>query len=171
VVPRGNVGEIMLRGQGVVRGYWRKPEETREHFSGDGWFATGDAGYMDEDGFLFFVERIKDLIIASGYNVAPAEVEGYLYHHPAVQEATVVGVPDDYRGETVKAFVVLKEGARGRVTEEDIIAFGREKMAAYKAPKIVEFIDEIPKNLAGKALRRVLREREEERMRGVREGR
>jgi len=163
VVPRGTVGEIILRGEGVAKGYWKKPEETREQFLGDGWFASGDAGYMDEDGFLFFVERIKDLIIASGYNVAPAEVEGYLYHHPGVREAAVIGVPDEYRGETVKAFVVLKEDARGKVGEEDIIAFGREKMAAYKAPKIVEFIDEIPKNLAGKALRRVLREREKER--------
>jgi long-chain acyl-CoA synthetase len=162
VVPRGTVGEIVLRGEGVAKGYWKKPEETREQFLGDGWWASGDAGYMDENGFLFFVERIKDLIIASGYNVAPAEVEGYLYHHPAVQEAAVVGVPDEYRGETIKAFIVLKQEARGKVTEEDIIAFGREKMAAYKAPKIVEFIDEIPKNLAGKALRRVLREREEE---------
>lgn len=162
VVPRGTVGEIILRGEGVAKGYWKKPEETREQFLGDGWWASGDAGYMDEDGFLFFVERIKDLIIASGYNIAPAEVEGYLYHHPAVQEATVVGVPDEYRGETIKAFIVLKQEARGKVSEEDIIAFGREKMAAYKAPKVVEFIDEIPKNLAGKALRRVLREREEE---------
>jgi long-chain acyl-CoA synthetase len=163
VVPRGTVGEILLRGEGVAKGYWRKPEETRKQFPGDGWFATGDAGTMDENGFLFFVERIKDLIIASGYNVAPAEVEGYLYHHPAVQEAAVVGVPDEYRGETVKAFIVLKEEARGKVTEDDIIAFGREKMAAYKAPRIVEFVDGIPKNLTGKVLRRLLREREKER--------
>jgi long-chain acyl-CoA synthetase len=162
VVPRGTVGEIILRGEGVAKGYWKKPEETRKQFLADGWWASGDAGYMDEDGFLFFVERIKDLIIASGYNIAPAEVEGYLYHHPAVQEAAVVGIPHEYRGETVKAFIVLKEEARGKVTKEDIIAFGREKMAAYKAPTIVEFIDEIPKNLTGKVLRRVLREREKE---------
>jgi long-chain acyl-CoA synthetase len=160
VVPRGTVGEILLRGEGVAKGYWKKPEETRKQFPGEGWFATGDAGYMDENGFLFFVERIKDLIVASGYNIAPAEVEGYLYHHPAVQEAAVVGVPDEYRGETVKAFIVLKEEARGKVTEDDVIAFGREKMAAYKAPRIVEFVDEIPKNLTGKVLRRLLRERE-----------
>jgi long-chain acyl-CoA synthetase len=163
VVPRGTVGEILLRGEGVAKGYWKKPEETRKQFPGEGWFATGDAGYMDENGFLFFVERIKDLIVASGYNIAPAEVEGYLYHHPAVQEAAVVGVPDEYRGETVKAFIVLKEEARGKVTEDDVIAFGREKMAAYKAPRIVEFVDEIPKNLTGKVLRRLLREREKER--------
>ena len=121
VVPRGTVGEILLRGEGVAKGYWRKPEETRRQFLADGWFASGDAGYMDEEGFLFFVERIKDLIIASGYNIAPAEVEGDLYHHPAVQEVAVIGVPDAYRGETVKAFVVLKQEARGKVTEEDII--------------------------------------------------
>jgi long-chain acyl-CoA synthetase len=162
VVPRGTVGEILLRGEGVAKGYWKKPEETSKQFLPDGWFATGDAGYMDEGGFLFFVERIKDLIIASGYNIAPAEVEGYLYHHPAVQEVAVIGVPDAYRGETVKAFVVLRQEVLGKVREVDIIAFGREKMAAYKAPKIVEFIDEIPKNLSGKALRRVLREREKE---------
>ena len=162
MVPRGTVGEIVLRGEGVVKGYWKKPEETRKQFLEDGWWASGDAGYMDENGFLFFVERIKDLIIASGYNIAPAEVEGYLYHHPAVQEAAVVGIPDEYRGETVKAFIVLKPEAQGRVTEEEIVAFGKEKMAAYKAPKIVEFIDDIPKNLTGKVLRRVLREREEE---------
>lgn len=159
VVPRGVTGEILLRGDGIVRGYWKKPEETKKSFLEGGWWATGDAGYMDDDGFLYFVERIKDLIIASGYNIAPAEVENYLYQHPAVQEAAVVGVHDEYRGETVKAYVVLKEIARGDVTEDDILAFGKEKMAAYKAPKLVEFIDELPKNLTGKVLRRVLRER------------
>lgn len=160
VVPRGTVGEFQLRGEGIVRGYWKKPEETKQCFLKDGWWATGDAGYMDEDGFLFFVERIKDLIVASGYNIAPAEVENYLYQHPAVQEAAVVGISDDYRGETVKAFVVLRKDARETVTEADLVAFGKEKMAAYKAPKIVEFIDELPKNLTGKVLRRVLRERD-----------
>jgi len=160
IVPRGTTGEFMLRGEGIVQGYWKKPDETKACFLEDGWWATGDAGYMDEDGFLFFVERIKDLIVASGYNIAPAEVENYLYQHPAVQEVSVVGVGDAYRGETVKAFVVLKEEAKGTVTEADIIAFGKEKMAAYKAPKQVEFIDELPKNITGKVLRRALRQRE-----------
>ena len=160
IVPRGTTGEFMLRGEGIVQGYWKKPDETKACFLEDGWWATGDAGYMDEDGFLFFVERIKDLIVASGYNIAPAEVENYLYQHSAVQEVSVVGVGDEYRGETVKAFVVLKEEAKGTVTEADIIAFGKEKMAAYKAPKKVEFIDELPKNITGKVLRRVLRQRE-----------
>ena len=162
IVPRGTVGEIQLRGEGIVQGYWKKPEETAKCFLDGGWWATGDAGYMDEDGFLFFVERIKDLIVASGYNIAPAEVENYLYQHPAVQEVAVVGVGDEYRGETVKAFVVLRKEAEGTVTEADLIAFGKEGMAAYKAPKIVEFIDELPKNLTGKVLRRVLRERDAE---------
>lgn len=160
IVPRGVQGEFMLRGEGIVKGYWQNDEETAKHFTEDGWWHSGDAGYMDEDGFLFFVERIKDLIVASGYNIAPAEVENYLYQHPAVQEAAVIGVPDSYRGETVKAFVVLKENSKGAVTEDEIITFGKEKMAAYKAPKVVEFIDELPKNLTGKVLRRVLRERE-----------
>ena len=160
IVPRGTTGEFILRGDGIVGGYWKKPEETAKCFLEDGWWATGDAGYMDEDGFLFFVERIKDLIVASGYNIAPAEVENYLYQHPGIQETAVVGVPDAYRGETVKAFVVLKEEAKGQVTEQDILAFAKEKMAAYKAPKIVEFIDELPKNLTGKVLRRILRERD-----------
>jgi long-chain acyl-CoA synthetase len=162
IVPRGTVGEFVLRGEGIVQGYWKKPDETKACFLEDGWWATGDAGYMDEDGFLFFVERIKDLIVASGYNIAPAEVENYLYQHPAVQEVSVVGVVDQYRGETVKAFVVLRQEAKGTVTEADIIAFGKEKMAAYKAPKQVEFIDELPKNITGKVLRRVLRERKVE---------
>ncbi len=160
VVPRGTVGEFQLRGDGIVRGYWKKPEETKKCFLPDGWWATGDAGYMDEDGFLFFVERIKDLIVASGYNIAPAEVENYLYQHPAVQEVAVVGVRDDYRGETVKAYVVLREEAKGTVSEEELIAWGKEQMAAYKAPKQVAFIDELPKNLTGKVLRRLLRERD-----------
>lgn len=160
IVPRGTVGEFILRGKGIARGYWKKPDETKKYFLKDGWWATGDAGYMDENGFLFFVERIKDLIVASGYNIAPAEVENYLYQHPAVQEVAVVGVSDGYRGETVKAFVVLREDDKGKVSEQDIIAFGREKMAAYKAPRQVEFIDELPKNLTGKVLRRVLREKD-----------
>ncbi len=161
IVPRGTIGEYVLRGDGIVQGYLKKPDETRACFLEDGWWATGDAGYMNEDGFCFFVERIKDLIVASGYNIAPAEVENYLYKHPAIQEVAVIGIPDDYRGETVKAFVVLKEEEKGKVTEDDIIAFGKEAMASYKTPKLVEFIDAIPKNPSGKTLRRLLREKED----------
>lgn len=160
IVPRNTQGEFMLRGEGLVKGYWKNQEDTDRQFTTDGWWHSGDAGYMDEDGFLFFVERIKDLIVASGYNIAPAEVENYLYQHPAVKEAAVIGVPDAYRGETVKAYVVLKPDQK--VTEHDILAFCKEKMAAYKAPKLVEFIDELPKNLTGKVLRRVLRQRHAE---------
>ena len=159
IVPRGEVGEFVLKGPGIARGYWKKPDETEEQFTDDGWWYSGDMGYMDNDGFVYFTERKKDLIIASGYNIAPAEVENYLYNHPAVKEAGVVGIPDEYRGETVKAFIVLKDEYKGTVTEEDIITFAKEKMAAYKAPKLVEFIDEIPKTMTGKVLRRVLRDR------------
>ena len=158
IVPRGTTGEFVLKGPGIAKGYWKKPEETKKQFTEDGWWHSGDMGYMDDDDFIYFVDRIKDLIIASGYNIAPVEVENYIYEHPAVEEVGVVGVPDEYRGETVKAFIVLKEEYKGKVTEGEIIQFCKDKMAAYKAPKIVEFLDEIPKTMTGKALRRVLRE-------------
>lgn len=158
IVPRGKEGEFVHRGPGVAKGYWKKPEDTKKQFKEDGWWHSGDAGYMDDDGFVYFVERIKDLIIASGYNIAPVEVENYIYEHPAVEEVGVVGVSDEYRGETVKAYIILKEDYKGKVTEDEIIQFCRDKMAVYKAPKIVKFVDEIPKTLTGKVLRRVLRE-------------
>lgn len=158
VVPRGTVGEMMLKGEGVVRGYWNKPDKTSEEFTEDGWWHSGDAAYMDDEGWVYFVERIKDLIIASGYNIAPVEVENYIYKHPSVQEVSVVGVMDEYRGETVKAVIVLKADYAGKVTEDEIIQFCREKMAVYKAPKIVEFVNELPKTATGKILRRILRE-------------
>ena len=158
IVPRGTVGEMMFRGVGVVQGYWNKPDKTKEEFTEDGWWHSGDAGYMDEEGFVYFVERIKDLIIASGYNIAPVEVENYIYKHPAVQEVSVVGVMDEYRGETVKAVIVLKPDYAGQVTEKEIIDFCREKMAVYKAPKIVEFVPDLPKTATGKVLRRLLRD-------------
>ncbi|MEW6275807.1 MAG: long-chain fatty acid--CoA ligase [Bacillota bacterium] len=158
ILPRGQVGEIMFRGPQVTKGYWNKPEETRAAFEPDGWLHTGDAGYVSEDGFVYFVERIKDLIIASGYNIAPFEVESVIMKHPAVREAAVIGVPDEYRGETVKAYVVLKDEFRGKTTPDEIIEFCRENMATYKRPRVVEFLDELPKNAVGKVLRRQLRE-------------
>lgn len=161
IVPRGTVGEFVHRGPGIALGYWKKPDETKKQFTEDGWWFSGDAGRMDEDGFVYFEERIKDLIVASGYNIAPAEVENYIYEHPAVQEVGVIGVPHDYRGETVKAYIVLKEDYVGKVTEDEIIQFCRDKMAVYKAPKVVEFIDDIPKTMTGKVLRRVLRDKHE----------
>jgi long-chain acyl-CoA synthetase len=161
-VPRGTVGEFVHRGPGVAKGYWNKPDKTREAFTEDGWWRSGDAGYMDDEGFVHFVERIKDLIIASGYNIAPVEVENQLFRHPAVLDAAVIGVPDEYRGETVKAYVVLKPGSVGKVSEDEIIQFCRDRMAVYKAPKMVEFMEALPKTPSGKVLRRLLRERHAE---------
>lgn len=157
VVPRGVVGEILFRSEANARGYWNKPEMTRETFQEDGWLRTGDAAHMDEEDFVHFTERYKDLIIASGYNIAPTEVEGVLLQHPAVREAGVVGIPDEYRGETVKAFVSLHAGHEG-TTPDELIAHCRRVLAAFKIPRAIQFIDEVPKNPAGKTLRRRLRE-------------
>ncbi|MEM3146513.1 MAG: AMP-binding protein, partial [Archaeoglobaceae archaeon] len=124
------------------------------------WLLTGDMAKMDEDGYFYIVDRKKDLIIAGGYNIYPREVEEVLYEHPAVLEAAVIGVPDPYRGETVKAFIALKPEYKGKVSEDEIIKFCKERLAAYKVPKIIEFRDELPKTLVGKILRRALREEE-----------
>jgi long-chain acyl-CoA synthetase len=159
-LPSGEVGEIVDSGPIVIPGYWQKPEETAYAIR-SGWLYTGDVGKMDEDGWFYLVDRKKDMIVASGYKVWPRDVEDVLYQHPAVKETAVVGVPDPYRGETVKAFVALKEGMEGSVTPEDIIGFCKERMAAYKYPRQVEIVPEIPKTLTGKFLRRTLREREQ----------
>lgn len=161
-LPRGQVGEICFRGPQVARGYWNKPEETAAAFDGEGWLHTGDAGHMDPEGFIYFVDRIKDLIIASGYNVAPFEVESVIMKHPAVLEVAVIGVPDQYRGETVKAFIALKEEYRGKIGAEEILIFCKENMATYKRPRIIEFMDELPKSAVGKVLRRKLKDMERE---------
>lgn len=160
-LPAGEVGEIVDSGPVVIPGYWNKPEETA-HAIRNGWLYTGDVGKMDENGWFYMLDRKKDLIVASGYKVWPRDVEDVLYKHPAVKEAAVVGVPDAYRGETVKAFVTLKEGA-GEVLPETLIAFCKERMAAYKYPRQVEIVSEIPKTLTGKFLRRTLRERDAQR--------
>ncbi len=154
-LPPGEIGEIIIKGPQVMKGYWHMPEETA-HALRDGWLYTGDIAYMDEDGFLFIVDRKKDLIIASGYNIYPRDVEEILYEYPAIQEAVVVGVPDPYRGETVKAVVVLKDGYA--CTQDEIIAYCRKNMAAYKVPRVVEFRKELPKTNVGKILRRKIRE-------------
>jgi long-chain acyl-CoA synthetase len=154
-LPPGEVGEFVTSGPMVVPGYWEKPEET-EHALPGGALKTGDVGFMDADGWFYLVDRKKDQINASGYKVWPREVEDVLYGHPAVREAAVVGVPDEYRGETVKAFVSLKEGESAGADE--LIAFCKERMAAYKYPRQVEIIDEVPKTATGKILRRELRE-------------
>ena len=158
IVPVGTVGEIMFKGEGVAKGYWNKPEQTKDTFLEDGWLKTGDAGYIDEDGYVYFVDRYKDLIVTSGYNVAPAEVESVLMAHSTVKEAAVIGVKDEYKGEVVTAFISIMEESKNDVSLEDIIAFCKERMATFKVPKKIVIVDEIPKNAVGKIMRRELRE-------------
>ncbi|MCL8207969.1 MAG: AMP-binding protein [Actinomycetia bacterium] len=160
-LPVGSTGEIWVRGPQVMQGYFGRPEATREVLRPDGWFDTGDLGFVDEEGYLHIAGRSKELIKASGYSVFPAEVENLLYRHPAVAEAAVIGVPDPYRGETVKAVVVLKPGAA--VTPEDLVAWAHANMAAYKAPRIVEIREALPKTASGKILKRILIEEERRR--------
>ena len=153
-MPPGVVGEIATAGPQVVAGYWNKAEETARSIP-NGELRTGDVGFMNEQGWFFVVDRKKDMINASGYKVWPREVEDVLYGHPAVQEVAVVGVPDPYRGESVKAFVTVRDGMT--VTEQEIIGFAKERLAAYKYPRHVEILDELPKTPSGKILRRELR--------------
>ncbi|GCE19324.1 long-chain-fatty-acid--CoA ligase [Dictyobacter kobayashii] len=156
-LPVGEVGELVVKGPNVMKGYWKREEETQALFV-NGWMRTGDIGKMDEDGYFYVVERAKDMIIASGFNVYPREVEEVLYHHPAIAEVAVAGVPDAYRGETVAAFIVLKpEFKPSEQLEQDIVAFCKQKLTAYKVPKRIEFRDNLPKSLVGKVLRRELR--------------
>ncbi len=150
-------GEIVIKGPTVMKEYWKRPEET-ERVLRNGWLYTGDLGLMDEEGYFKILGRKKELIICSGFNVYPSEVENLLYRHPAIAETAVIGIPDPYRGETPKAFVVLHQPHRGKINEEDIILWCKENMAAYKRPGIVEFRDELPKSAAGKILKRVLEE-------------
>lgn len=159
ILPPGEVGEIAIKGPQVMKGYWNRPEETAMTFV-NGWFLTGDLGYMDEDGYFYVVDRKKDVIIAGGFNIYPREVEEVLYEHEAIQECVVVGVPDPYRGETVKAYIVLKEGKS--VTEKELNNYCRQNLAAYKVPRLYEFRDELPKTAVGKILRRTLVEEEKE---------
>ncbi|WP_436376767.1 long-chain-fatty-acid--CoA ligase [Cytobacillus sp. BC1816] len=154
-VPNGELGEVIIKGPQIMKGYWNMPDETAVTLR-DGWLYTGDIARLDDDGFLYIVDRKKDLIIASGYNIYPRDIEEVLYEHPAVQEAVVIGVPDAYRGETVKAFIVLKAGKT--MAEEDIISYCKQNLAAYKIPSAVEFRHELPKTNVGKILRRALRD-------------
>ena len=153
----GESGEILLKGPQMSLGYYKRPEETEEAFR-DGWFHTGDIGYMDDEGYLYIVDRKKDMIIAGGFNVYPREIDEVLYEHPKVKEACAVGLPDPYRGETVKAFIVPRDGES--LTAAEVVAYCREKLAAYKVPKQIEFVEELPKSAIGKVLRRELREME-----------
>ncbi|AZG46519.1 class I adenylate-forming enzyme family protein [Gordonia insulae] len=154
-VPVGEVGEFVTSGPQVIKGYWNKPDKTAESLPG-GALRTGDVGFMDADGWFYVVDRKKDMINASGYKVWPREVEDVLYTHPAVREAAVVGVPDEYRGETVKAYVSLHSGAT--VEPAELVEFCKEQMAAYKYPRSVEIVGELPKTVTGKILRRELRQ-------------
>jgi long-chain acyl-CoA synthetase len=152
-MPVGEPGELALAGPQVMRGYWNRPDETAQVLK-DGWLLTGDMAVMDEEGYFSIVDRKKDLIIAGGYNVYPREVEEVLYEHPKVLEVCVAGVPDGYRGEIVKAFVVLRSGEQA--TADEIREFAKTRLAAYKVPRSVEFRDELPKTMIGKVLRRAL---------------
>jgi len=156
-VKQGEAGEILIKGPSVMQGYWNNPEETKNQLK-DGWLSTGDIGQMDEEGYIYIVDRKKDMIVAGGFNVYPREVDEVLYQHPKVAEAVSVGVPDAYRGETVKAFIVLNPGMNA--TDKEIIDFCKTKLAAYKVPKLVEFRSALPKSAVGKVLRKILREEE-----------
>jgi long-chain acyl-CoA synthetase len=156
--PAGEAGELWVRGPQVMQGYWGRPDETAKTIMADGWLRTGDIARMDEDGYFYIVDRLKEIIIVGGFNVVPREVEEVLYEHPKVQEAVVAGVPDKKSGEMVKAYIVLK--AEQTATPTEIIAFCRERLTAYKVPKQVEFRSELPKTMVGKFLRRVLVEEE-----------
>jgi fatty-acyl-CoA synthase len=147
----------------VFRGYWKQPQATEAAFlehDGKRFFRTGDLGYYDEEGYFFITDRLKRMINASGFKVWPAEVEAMLYAHPDIQEACVIGTRDAHRGETVKAVVVLKAAARGRASPDDIVAWAKERMAAYKYPRVVEFADALPRTATGKVFWRQLQEDE-----------
>ena len=164
-LPAGEIGQLAIRGPQVMKGYLNQPEETAAVFH-DGWFLTGDIGKRDEEGYFYIVDREKDMIIAGGYNIFPREIEEVLYSHPKIKEACAAGIPHSYRGETVKAYIVLREGEE--MDEAEVRKFCEENLARYKVPKAVEFRDELPKTMVGKVLRRALIE--EERARGEKKG-
>ena len=158
-LPHGAVGEVMSRSDQTMLGYWNKPDETAGVLTDDGWFRTGDAGWLSEDGYLFLHDRIKDMIVSGGENIYPAEVENALLAHPAVADAAVIGVPHDKWGETVKAVVVLATDAPGdaEALAADILSATRERLAHYKCPTSIDFVDALPRNPSGKVLKRELR--------------
>lgn len=155
-LPPGDVGEVVIRSPQNMAGYWKQPEDTARSIDADGWLHSGDAGYMDEDGYLYIHDRVKDMIISGGENIYPAEVESVIYGHPAVADVAVIGVPDEKWGEAVKAIVVLRPGATP--DRDGIIAWARERVAGFKVPKSIDFIEAMPRNASGKLLRRTLRE-------------
>jgi acyl-CoA synthetase (AMP-forming)/AMP-acid ligase II len=154
-VPPGEVGEICVYADGNMVGYWNNPVATSETLR-DGWVYTGDLATIDDDGYIYVVDRKNDMIVSGALNVYPSEVERVLYEHPTVFECAVIGVPHEVWGEAVKAVIVLKEGTS--VSEQELIAFCKERLADYKSPKSVDFVEQLPRNLTGKVLRRILRE-------------
>jgi long-chain acyl-CoA synthetase len=153
--PQGEVGEIWLSGPQIMKGYWNMPEETAKSINAEGWFRSGDAGYVDEDGYVYIHDRVKDMIVSGGENVYPAEVENVLMSHPAIADVAVIGVPHDRWGETAKAMVVRKPDVE--VTEQEIIDFARERLAKFKCPTSVDWLDALPRNPSGKILKKDLR--------------
>jgi long-chain acyl-CoA synthetase len=154
-LPRGQIGEIVVRGQHVMKGYWNDPEETAKALR-NGWLHSGDMGCMDEDGYVYLADRKKDMIITGGENVYPKEIENLLYEHPDIKDAAVIGIPDEKWGESIRAFVVVKEGAG--ISEQEIIEYCKMHLSSYKKPKSVEFVHDLPRNPSGKVLKTVLRE-------------
>ena len=162
-MPVGEQGEIIICGPEVFQGYWKRPDATEDAFitfEGKRFFRSGDLGRVDEDGYFFMTDRLKRMINASGFKVWPAEVEALMFRHPAIQEACIIATKDSYRGESVKAVVVIRASHRGQVTEQDIIAWCRENMAVYKVPRVVQFVDALPKSGSGKVMWRTLQEAE-----------
>jgi len=155
-VPVGDVGEIWIRSRQIMKGYWNMPEETAKAIVKGGWFRSGDAGYFDKDGYVYIFDRVKDMIVSGGENVYPAEIENALMAHPAIADVAVIGVPDDKWGEVPMALVVRKPDTQ--VTEQEIISFARERLAGFKTPKSVDWVDALPRNPSGKILKKILRE-------------
>jgi len=163
-MPQGEQGEIIIHGPEVFQGYWRQPEATAQAFielDGKRFFRSGDMGRIDEDGYFFMTDRLKRMINASGFKVWPAEVEALMFRHPAIQEACIIATKDSYRGESVKAVVVLRASHKGQVSGEDIMAWCRDNMAVYKVPRVVQFVDALPKSGTGKVMWRALQEAEQ----------
>ncbi len=162
-LPQGELGEIVMHGPQIFQGYWKRPDATAEAFiemDGKRFFRSGDLGRVDEEGYFFLTDRLKRMINASGFKVWPAEVEALMFRHPAIQEACIISTRDAYRGESVKAVVVLRSAMKGQVTEDDIIGWCKDNMAAYKYPRVVQFVDALPKSGSGKVLWRTLQEAE-----------
>jgi len=158
-MPVGEAGELLIRGPQVMKGYLGKPEETKKNITEDGFLLTGDVAKMDEDGYFYIVDRIKDMIISGGYNVYPRDIDEVLFEHPQILEACSIGIPHEKRGEAIKAFVVLKEGEK--MTDREVIDYCKTKLATYKLPTVIEFAQELPKSNVGKILRKDLRKMED----------